>query len=76
MATDEVFETVGRLQAVADDSGHSLVEFALGWLLHQEGVASVLVGATRPSRWSTNAATADVLLTPDVLAAVTEAAGG
>ncbi len=76
MATDEVFETVGRLQAVADDTGHSLVELALGWLLYQEGVASVLVGATKPEQVATNAATAGVSLTPDVLAAVTEAAGG
>jgi aryl-alcohol dehydrogenase-like predicted oxidoreductase len=76
MATDEVFETVTRLQAVADDTGHSLVELALGWLLHQEGVASVLVGATKPEQVATNAATAGVSLAPDVLAAVTEAAGG
>jgi aryl-alcohol dehydrogenase-like predicted oxidoreductase len=75
MATDEVFETVGRLQAVADDTGHSLVELALGWLLHQNGVAAVLVGATKPEQVATNAATAGVRLAPDVLAAVTEAAG-
>ena len=75
MATDEVFETVGRLQAVADDTGYSLVELALGWLLHQNGVASVLVGATKPEQVATNAATAAVSLAPDVLAAVTEAAG-
>ena len=76
MATDEVFETVTRLQAVADDTGHSLVELALGWLLYQDGVASVLVGATKPEQVATNAATAGVSLAPDVLAAVTEAAGG
>jgi aryl-alcohol dehydrogenase-like predicted oxidoreductase len=74
MATDEVFETVARLQAVADDSGRSLVELALGWLLHQDGVASVLVGATKPEQVATNAAAAGVSLAPDVLAAVAAAA--
>ena len=76
MATDEVFETVDRLQAVSADTGHSLVDLALGWLLHQDGVASVLVGATKPEQVATNAASAAVSLRPDVLAAVTEAAGG
>lgn len=41
------FEVVDRVTAVAEKRGVSNARVALAWLLHQEGVRSVVIGATR-----------------------------
>ena len=46
MLTDEVLEKIRRWNAVASDRGETLAEMALAWILHQQGVTSVLVGAS------------------------------
>ncbi|MET0726780.1 MAG: aldo/keto reductase [Acidimicrobiales bacterium] len=50
MATAQTFDRVERLSDVAEASGHTILELAIGWLLSQAGVSSVLTGATHPSR--------------------------
>jgi aryl-alcohol dehydrogenase-like predicted oxidoreductase len=47
-ATAENFVYIDRLRRFAEERGHTLVELAFGWLLAQEGVASVIPGASTP----------------------------
>ncbi len=49
-ATKENFALIQKLDAFAGGEGHSLLELAFGWLLSQEGVASVIAGATTPEQ--------------------------
>ena len=53
---------------IAADLGLSMTELSLAWLLHQRGVASVLVGARSPAQVRQNARAAAVSLSADVLA--------
>jgi aryl-alcohol dehydrogenase-like predicted oxidoreductase len=46
LATEESFAYIEWLTRFAEDHEHSLLELAFGWLLAQEGVASVIAGAT------------------------------
>ena len=54
LATKEKLARVSRLGAFAEERGHSLLELAFGWLLSQEGVASVIAGATTPEQVASN----------------------
>ena len=52
--TKENLARVRKLAAFAKERGHSVLELALGWLLSQEGVASVIAGATTPEQVVSN----------------------
>jgi len=69
-ATDENFAYIERLRAFAEDRGHTLLDLAMSWLLAQEGVASVIAGATTPEQVKGNAASAAWALSPEEVAAV------
>ena len=56
IATDAQFALVGALEQYAGDQGVTLLDVAIGALLAQEGVASVIAGATRPEQVAANAA--------------------
>ncbi len=43
--TDSGFHIVEELRRISGESGHSMVKLALGWVLRQSGVTSVLIGA-------------------------------
>lgn len=47
-------------------------QLALAWVLAQEGISSVITGATRKEQLLENVAAADIELTPDVLARLDE----
>jgi len=74
--TDENWDKVERLTAVAEERGHTILELAVCWLLSQEGVSSVLTGATKPEQVSANVAAAEWRLDTAELAAVQEALAG
>ncbi len=50
LATRENLAHVQDLVVFSAAAGHSLLELAFGWLLAQEGVASVIAGATTPEQ--------------------------
>ena len=54
LATKENLAYIGELSAFAEERGHSLLELAFGWLAAQEGVASIIAGATTPEQVRTN----------------------
>jgi aryl-alcohol dehydrogenase-like predicted oxidoreductase len=76
IATDTQFALIAALQQYADAHGVSLVDVAIGALLANETVSSVIAGATRPDQVRANAAAArwrpsaeDLAELRDVLAA-------
>ena len=52
-----------ELAGYAAKRGHSLLELAFSWLAAQEGVASIIAGATSPEQVKTNATAAGWRLT-------------
>lgn len=48
--SSEKLEMIRRLNAIAGKRGQSLAETALAWLLHDEDITSVLIGASKPSQ--------------------------
>lgn len=50
------FDAIERIGAFADERGVSMATVAIGWLVAQEVVGSVISGASRPEQARTNAA--------------------
>jgi len=69
-ATDENFERIERMADFATKRDHTLLELAIAWLAAQDGVASVIAGATTPDQVRANARAASWQLTPDDLDAL------
>jgi aryl-alcohol dehydrogenase-like predicted oxidoreductase len=70
VATDENFDRVEALTAFAEQRGHTILELAVAWLAAQDGVASVICGATTPEQVHTNAKAGAWTLTADDLSAL------
>jgi aryl-alcohol dehydrogenase-like predicted oxidoreductase len=58
IATEDNFDRVDALTAYAEERGHPLLELAVAWLAAQDGVTSVITGATSPGQVHANAAAA------------------
>jgi aryl-alcohol dehydrogenase-like predicted oxidoreductase len=63
--SDKTFARLEALDAFATVRGHSLLELAIGWLLAQPTVATVIAGAAKPGQASSNAAAAGWRLSLD-----------
>ena len=70
VANDDNFDRVEAFTKFAEEHDHSLLELAIAWLAAQDGVGSVICGATTPEQVRANASAADWTLTADELAAV------
>ena len=46
--TEQTFEALARLQAIAASRGTSMAGLALGWLLADDRVAQIVIGPGRP----------------------------
>jgi aryl-alcohol dehydrogenase-like predicted oxidoreductase len=66
----EVLEAVAALVPLAEASGLTMVQLALGWVLRTPSVASAIVGASRPDQLDDAVAASGVVLDADLLAAV------
>jgi aryl-alcohol dehydrogenase-like predicted oxidoreductase len=67
---DPVLSAVQRLRPVADELGLTLAQLAVAWVLQNPGVASAIVGASRPEQLRENTAAAGRKLDPDVMARI------
>ncbi|RYL93694.1 aldo/keto reductase family protein [Sporolactobacillus sp. Y61] len=65
--TEANLKKVAELKKIAAELGITMAQLALAWILRQDNVASVVVGASRPEQIEDNAAAADLTLEPDVL---------
>ena len=54
LLTEDVLQKITRWNEVAASRGETLAEMALGWILHQQGVTSVLVGASSTAQLEKN----------------------
>jgi aryl-alcohol dehydrogenase-like predicted oxidoreductase len=73
MLSERNYETLQKLEAIADGSGHTMLELAMSWLAQQPQVASVIAGATKPEQVEQNVNAVTWALSPEELAAVDEA---
>lgn len=62
---DERAPRVAAMKAWADAKGHSLLDAAIGWLLSDERVTSVISGATKPEQVQANAAAGAWIMTAE-----------
>lgn len=70
VVNDANFDKVEQLTAFAEERGHTVLELAVAWLVAQQGVTSVITGATRPEQVHANVAAAQWQLTDQDLAAI------
>lgn len=74
--TEEKISRVRKLNEIASDRGQTLAGMALAWILKDDVITSVLVGASKPSQILDNIKALDnTTFTDDELAAIDEAAG-
>ena len=65
---DKAFDIIDVMQGIAVAKDVTVAQVALGWLLHQPVVTSVIIGAKRPEQLQDNLKAVDLKLTTDELA--------
>lgn len=65
--------TIDRIAAIADDLGESMAVVSLAWILHQPGIASVIIGARKPAQLRDNLRAATLTLDGATIAALDSA---
>ncbi len=68
--TDETFDRLEALEEFAKERGLTLLQVAIGGLLAQPAIASVIAGATKPEQVRANVDAAEWEPTPEDLAAL------
>jgi aryl-alcohol dehydrogenase-like predicted oxidoreductase len=63
-----VLEAVQKLKPLAAETGCTLTQFALAWVLRENNVASAIVGASRPEQLDENAAASGLAIDPALFA--------
>src|SRR6202049_3919991 len=66
----DVLDAVQQLKPIAQAHGATIGQLALAWCLRQSGVASVIVGATKPDQADENVAVSDLNIAPDAFEAM------
>jgi aryl-alcohol dehydrogenase-like predicted oxidoreductase len=61
------FALVETMRSIGAETGGSVAQVALAWLLARSNVSTVLIGASKPEQLDDNIAAADLVLTPDQL---------
>jgi aryl-alcohol dehydrogenase-like predicted oxidoreductase len=69
---DDVLSRVQELKPLADETGLSLAQLAVAWVLQNRNVSAAIVGASRPEQVAENAKAAGVRLDAEVLARIEE----
>ncbi|WP_435954442.1 aldo/keto reductase [Dryocola sp. BD626] len=64
---ERAFDCVDVMREIADGKGVSVAQVALAWLLHQEVVSSVIIGAKRVDQLNDNIAATAIRFTDDEL---------
>ncbi|MCQ8784143.1 aldo/keto reductase [Mangrovibrevibacter kandeliae] len=62
---EHLFDVVDVLVAIADETGHSVPQLALAWLLARPTVSTVVMGARNETQLRDNLGALDVRLTPE-----------
>jgi aryl-alcohol dehydrogenase-like predicted oxidoreductase len=59
---DRGYDIVDLMRTIASDKGCTVAQVALAWLLHQDAVSTVIVGAKKPEQLTDNLGAVDVAL--------------
>ncbi|MEO8128210.1 MAG: aldo/keto reductase [Bryobacteraceae bacterium] len=73
VSNDFLYQVVDALDAVAAETGKSVPQVALNWLLRKPTVSSVIIGARNDKQLRDNLAAAAFVLTPEQVAALDKA---
>ena len=69
---EKAFDIIDVMQDIAQHKGVTVAQIALDWLLHQQVVTSVIIGAKKPEQLQDNLKAVDVKLSVDELAQLDE----
>ena len=73
---EQQLENIRKMNDIAKDRGQTLAEMALAWLLHDNAITSVIIGASRPAQILDNIkAIENITFSPDELRAIDELSG-
>jgi aryl-alcohol dehydrogenase-like predicted oxidoreductase len=72
---DELLRRVLALRPVAEEAGLTLAQLAIAWVLSRPGVATALIGASRPEQVTENAAASGHALDEALLKTIDETLG-
>lgn len=64
---DRAFDIIDLLQSFAKAKNASVAQLALAWLLHQEAVTTVIIGASKIEQLEDNLKSTEIEFTPDEL---------
>lgn len=67
---DDVLDAVAQLKPIADDLGLTQAQLSLAWVLHNDNVASAIIGASRPEQVESNAKASGITLDADVVSKI------
>jgi aryl-alcohol dehydrogenase-like predicted oxidoreductase len=73
VADEYLYRVVDALDGVAKETGHTVPQVALNWLLRKPTIASVIIGARNEQQLRDNLASANFALTPEQVAALDQA---
>ncbi len=68
VSDEHLYNVVDALDAVAEETGKSVPQIALNWLLHRPTIDSVIIGARNEEQLRQNLVAADFSLTPEQIA--------
>lgn len=60
---EKAYDIIDVIQPIAEEHSVSVAQIALSWLLHQQSVTSVIIGAKKPEQLKDNIAATSVVLT-------------
>ncbi|MDE1180203.1 aldo/keto reductase [Paraburkholderia sp.] len=67
------FDTIEKLRGIAAQSGHSLTQTALAWVLANPSISSAIIGASKPEQLSDTLAAVDLTLGDELKAVLDDA---
>ncbi len=73
--SDDKFDKIDKLNELGKEHGHSLLDYAIGWLVSRPYVSSVIAGVTTPGQLEANVAAGETKLNDDELEAIEEITG-
>jgi aryl-alcohol dehydrogenase-like predicted oxidoreductase len=75
LRTDDILTRVQNLRPLAAQSGLSMAQLAVAWVLQHDFVSSAIIGASRPEQVVDNVAASGVRLDDDLMAAIDDVLG-
>ena len=75
VSDQELLERIQRLQPLADESGLSLAQLSVAWVLQNQNVSTAIIGASRPDQVHDNVKAVGVELGSDLLDRIDEILG-